>query len=244
LDVAPVTPLHEVAAAQVHSWPLPGAGIGGTQSGGLNLAMVGSGYEYAEEYAALVGVPILTNGTKSLIARWTAPIEPPVVAELADADGVVSGSIENRTGQRLRNVRLFYREWGYRLGTIAAGATVGITQSESPRNLRTIVTQDSFGGAAGNRGDASVFAADRASTAEILNVMMFYDAVGGLAFAQLPNRYQSNCDLSRMPALGRAVLVADVDTPGSQFVDVDGQNPAANADSAKVIYRIVLPVKQ
>jgi hypothetical protein len=178
------------------------------------------------------------------VARWTAPIEPLVAAELSDSDGVVAGSIKNLTEHRLRNVRLFYREWAFRLRTIGAGATVDVGQGESPRQLKTIVTQDSFGGAAGNRGDAGVFAADRASTAEILNVMMFYDAVGGLAFAQLPNRYQDFLDLSRIPALGRAVLVAEVDTPGSQFVDVEGKKPAANEDSAKVIYRIVLPVKQ
>jgi hypothetical protein len=243
LEVAPVTAVRETAAAQAHSWPLPGAGIGGTQAGGLNLAMAGGGYSYADEYGGLVGVPILANGTKSLIARWTAPIEPLVAAELADADGVVAGTIENVTRHRLRNVRLFYREWAYRLGTLAAGATVDVGQGESPRNLKTIVTQDSFGGTAGNRGDATVFAADRASTAEILNVMMFYDAVGGFAFARLPNRYQDYCDLSRMPALGRAVLVAEVDTPGSRFVDADGTSPAANEDSATVIYRIVLPVK-
>jgi hypothetical protein len=228
----------------VHSWPLPGAGIGGTQAGGLNLAMAGGGYSYADDYDELVNVPILTNGTKSLIARWTAPVEPLVAAELADADGVVAGSIENLTGRRLRNVRLFYREWAYRLGTLAAGANVDIGQGESPRNLKTIVTQDSFGGMEGNRGDASVFAADRASTTEILNVMMFYDALGGSAFAQLPNRYQGYCDLSRMPVLGRAVLVAEVNTPGSRFVDADGKSPAANEDSSTVIYRIVLPVKQ
>jgi hypothetical protein len=244
LNVAPVTSVREAAVVQMHSWPLPGAGIGGTQSSGLNLAMAGTGYEYADEYAAMVGVPILTNGSKSIIARWTAPIEPVVVAELSDSDGVVAGSVENATGHRLRNVRLFYREWAYRLGTIAPEATVDIGQNESPRNLKTIVTQDSFGGAAGSRGDATVFAADRASTAEILNVMMFYNAVGGLAFAQLPNRYQDYCDLSRMPALGRAVLVAEVDTAGSQFIDGDGRKPAANEDSAMVIYRVVLPVKQ
>ena len=39
--------------------------------------------------------------------------------------------------------------------------------------------------------------------------MMFYDAVGGEGFAGLPNRYQADCDLSRLLDLDRAILVAN-----------------------------------
>ena len=70
-------------------------------------------------------------------------------------------------------------------------------------------------------GDAyrSVFVAEQASASEIMRLMMFYEAAGGLAFAGLPNDYQDYCDLSRMLDLGRAILVANVLTGGSRLVD-------------------------
>jgi hypothetical protein len=72
---------------------------------------------------------------------------------------------------------------------------------------------------------------------------MFYDAVGGFSFAQLQNRMQAYCDLSRFPQLGRAVLVADVETEGSRLVNPESGAAIGEVDTAAVIYRFVLPVR-
>jgi hypothetical protein len=242
LDVELIGDSSGKAEARLHSWALPGTGIGGTQSGGRNLS-VDDGYRYGDNHEELIGVPILTSGTKSLLARWTAPVATPVVSELANKDGLVTGSLENRTGRTLRNVRLYYGEWGYRLGTLADGARIDVGEELRPRSLKTIVTQDSLGVANRNQAEEQVFVAERASLREILNVMMFYEAVGGFSFAQLQNRFQADCDLSRMPMLGRAVLVADVETTGSQLVDPESGAAIGEQDSGGVIYRFVLPVR-
>jgi hypothetical protein len=73
--------------------------------------------------------------------------------------------------------------------------------------------------------------------------MMFYEAAGALGFAQLPNRFQAYCDLSRMPSLGRAVLVADVETAGSRLVGAESGDAVGDENTATVIYRFVLPVR-
>jgi hypothetical protein len=242
LDVKLLSDKNNSAEARIHSWALTGSGIGGTQSGGESLATA-EGYRYADDFDALIGVPILTAGSKSLLGRWTAPVGPLVLADLRDEDGLVTGSIENRTGRRLRNVRLYHGEWGYRLGTLAEGARVDVGEQLRPVGLRTIVTQDSLAAAALERHEENVFVADRASLKELLNTMMFYEAVGGFGFAQLPNRFQAYCDLSRLPMLGRAVLVDDVATTGSQLVDADGDKPIGDQDSTAVIYRFVFPVR-
>jgi uncharacterized membrane protein YhaH (DUF805 family) len=242
LDVELLANQDENERSRLHSWSLPGVGIGGTQSGGLNLAITGGGYRYVDDSQKLEGVPILTAGTKSLLARWTATVGPLVVADLSDEDGLVTGSIENRTGRTLRNVRLFYNESGYRLDTLTDGARIGVGEF-SPRNVKTIVTQDSLGSAERKATEGNVFAVERASLKEIMNVMMFYEATGGLGFAQLPNRFQAYCDLSRLPSLGRAVLVADVETAGSRLVNAESGEGVGEEHSAAVIYRFVLPVR-
>ena len=126
-------------------WGLPGTGIGGMQSGGIDLGIVHSGYRYGPERSSLLGVPVLTSATKSLIARWTATVSAMIDAELTDQDGLAVGSITNRTGFRLRNVRLLYGTWAYRLGDLNAGKRVEVGEQLSPRKVKTIVTHDALG---------------------------------------------------------------------------------------------------
>jgi hypothetical protein len=231
------------AEAKLHSWALPGTGIGGTQSGGKNLGTFDA-YLYRDGHRELIGVPILTSGTKSLLGRWTAPAGALVRAELTNEDGLVTGSIENRTGRTLGDVRLYFGEWGYRLGTLADGARINVGEELRPRSFKTIVTQDSMGASDRNSTEEQVFVPERASPREILNVMMFYEAVGGFGFAQLQNRLQAECDLSRFPMLGRALLVAEVETKGSRLVDPESGSAIGEEDSGGVIYRFVLPVRE
>jgi hypothetical protein len=230
------------AEVRLHSWALPGTGIGGTQSAGKNL-WTEDAYHFRDGHRELVGVPILTSGTKSLLGCWTAPAEALVRAELTNEDGWVTGSLENHTGRTLRNVRLYFGEWGCRLGTLANGARIDVSEDLRPRSFKTIITQDSLGASDRNQTEEQVFVAERASLREILNVMMFYDAVGGFNFAQLQNRLQANCDLSRFPMLGRALLVADVETRGSRLVDPESGAAIGEQDAGGVTYRFVLPVR-
>jgi hypothetical protein len=76
--------------------------------------------------------------------------------------------------------------------------------------------------------------------------MMFYEAAGGAGFAGLPLRYQTDLDLSRQLALGRAVLVAEVAGLTSQL-SLETSPDASGADSAgtsRTILRFVLPVQR
>lgn len=226
----------------LHSWPLPGTGIGGTQSRGLGAVSTDLSYR-DENNSHLIGVPILTSGTKSILARWFTNSPSLITAELTNIDGLVSGSLENNTGHTLRNARLLYGDWGYRLGTITNGARIAIGEDSAPRSLKTIVTQDAFGESGRSTTSETVFLTERATISELVHVMMFYDAIGGYSFTRLPNNYQSYCDLSRLAQLGRAILVAQVDSPGSNLVD--DQNEPTNSDNntSQVIYRFILPVE-
>ncbi len=228
-------------------WGLPGVGIGGMQSGGIDLGIVHSGYDYGPGRKSLGDVPVLASATKSLLGRWTATAAPLVAAELTDQDGLAVGSVTNRTGFPLRNVRLLYGTWAYRLGTLKVGQRLDVNDRLSPRKVKTIVTHDALdeGNATPGFEEGRFFAPEHATPKEILNLMMFYDAAGGFGFAHLPNRYQAYCDLSRTLDLGRAILVADVDRPAVRLMDdATGKAVGDTPDESRVIYRFVLPVNR
>jgi hypothetical protein len=226
-------------------WGLPGTGIGGMQTRAANLGIVQSGYRYLADLAALADVPVLTMSTKSLTARWTANAADLIEGSLADDDGMAAGQIVNKTGVELQNVRLFYRNWGYRLGNLADGQRVKVGEHLEPRSAKTILTASMLSPttSTSGRADASAFIPASASELALLNLIMFYEAAGGANFAQLPNRILADCDLSEMlrPGLGRAVLVAEVPGEGSRLIDESRDEPVDD-DFAMTIYRFVLPV--
>ncbi|HVT29288.1 MAG TPA: hypothetical protein VHE81_14830 [Lacipirellulaceae bacterium] len=228
-------------------WGLPGVGIGGMESGGIDLGIVQHGYAFGSEHKSLDDVPVLSSATKSFLGRWTAPDAPTIDAQLTDRDELAVGSITNRTGFTLRNVRLLYGTWAYRLGTINVGQQVNVDEQLSPRKAKTIVTHDVLDEANTSQGyeEGRFFDPEQATPREILNLMMFYQAAGGFGFAHLPNRYQAYCDLSRTLDLGRAILVADVDRPAVRLVDDATGKPIADTPSeSTVVYRFVLPVSR
>jgi hypothetical protein len=168
-----------------------------------------------------------------------------VTAELSDQDGLLGGYVINETGRTLENIRLLYGTWAYRLGTLGAGQRFDIGDELSPRQVKTIVTREALGEVASQPGESThtAFNPEQASAKELLNLMMFYDVAGGIAFAQLPSRFQAYCDLSRLLVLGRAILVADVPGPGCQLVNQSTGGPIGDdTNSSTTIYRVILPV--
>jgi hypothetical protein len=88
-------------------------------------------YEYADEAAGLLRVPVPVWATRSFAASWRAPVEPkkpPVgitdevgpIRRARDGEGLV-GRLTNNLTTELRSVALFYREKWCSLGTLAPG---------------------------------------------------------------------------------------------------------------------------
>jgi hypothetical protein len=208
----------------------------------MDLGIVRDAYRYAADRDALVEVPVLTSATKSFVARWATTAEAPVAATLKDVGGLVAGTVENRTEKNFRNVRLFYNGWGYQVGTLMAGQQKEVGEELSPLRVKTMVARSALGKAA-NLAEGSVYHPDDASPEAVLNLMMFFDAAGGRGFAQLPNRFQAEVDLSRLLDLGRAIVVAEADYSGSRLVEEESDEEIGEADSSDVVYRVVFPVR-
>jgi hypothetical protein len=229
-------------------WGLPGIGIGGMQSATSDLGLIRNGYEYGPEMSSLIKVPVLASGSKSLLARWARSAPPKMGAHLSDVDGLITGTITNDTGTNLRNARLLYGSWAYRLGTLSPGERVEVSDQLNPRRVKTIVAHEALGdsGSAGAPMVSRVFSAEQASPTQILNLMMFYEAAGGTGFGHLPNRYQAYCDLSRQLDLGRAILVAENVEGLVRLVDsgTDKQIGTDDLNTSAVIQRFILPVEK
>jgi hypothetical protein len=225
-------------------WGLTGSGIGGMDARNVDLGITRTGYRVAPSLDALEGVPLLTASSKSLIGRWTAPVKPLVEAELIEEDELPAGTITNRTGGPLKNARLLYGTWAYRLGNLEDGQQFEVGPHLDAIQVRTMVARSAGIAADQLSGETerSMFFSDRASAEELVNLIMFYEAAGGQAFAQLPSRYQSYCDLSRLLQFGRAILVAEAPGPGRQLVDGDGKRLGKSDGTSLVMYRFVLPV--
>ena len=215
------------------------------QTRAANLEIVQKGYRYSHGPRGARGLAGAHVVDEIVDCAVDCPRESLIEADLADQDGLASGSIVNKTGRVLRNARLFYRNWGYRLGDLADGRQIDVGEHLEPRSAKTILTASVLSPTATTSGQAEggVFFPDRASALELLNLMMFYEAAAELRFAQLPNRFQSDCDLSGMlrPGLGRAILVAEVPDAGSRLIDQSSSEPVGD-DFAAVVYRFVIPV--
>lgn len=250
LNVKPA-PLSGVPASEVETlfswWGLPGIGVGGMQSTGSDLGIIRTGYRYGTARDSLEDVPLLVSATKSVIARWNAKGRGFVDAQLTDEEGLATGKVTNRTGVLLKNARLLYGSWAYRLGNLKANETIDVGAELSPRSTKTIVTRDALGdsGAVPGAVEGRTFSAEDASAQELVHLMMFYGAAGGIDFAHLPNQAQAYCDLSRQLSLGRAVFVAEAATSGTQITGETGQ-PIGSSEGnlSTVIFRYLLRVER
>jgi hypothetical protein len=248
LQVIPAS-IQKAAASRTETlfswWGLPGIGIGGMQTTGSDLGIIRTGYRYGTKRDRLEDVPLLVSATKSVVARWNSRGEGHVEAQLTDEEGLATGKVTNRSEILLKNARLMYGSWAYRLGNLKPNETIEVGAELSPRSTKTIVTRDAFGesGAVPRAIEGRTFSADDASAQDIAHLMMFYGLAGGIDFAHLPNQVQSYCDLSRQLSLGRAVFVAEAATTGTQLHGNDEQ-PISGEDGnmSVVIYRYLLPV--
>lgn len=241
-DATPVTD-----AQTLVSWlGLPGSGLGGMHAAGEPLDVTSVGYRQSTNLNALDGLPILTASTKSLSAQWDrdpppAGAAPPLAADLSvNDDGLLVGSVTNETGSLLKSAFVLHGRWGYRLGDLPAGERKEIGPQLGAKQVQSTVMRRSVADSASGQEN---FLAARATERELLNVMMFYEAVGGEAFAGLPNRYQAQCDLSPLLNLDRAILVAVGTNDGSQWTDDAGDALDTSPGDSTIYYRFTIPIQ-
>ncbi|MBX3434986.1 MAG: hypothetical protein KF847_16845 [Pirellulales bacterium] len=227
---------------------LAGAGMGGMQGSGSALPELRPSYAFAAGLDAISGAPVQEWSTKSITARWYGVVEPGIDAQLGLLDEeLLTGSIANRTSLDWSDVLLMHDRWAYRLSRIPAGGSAAIDENQKNSTVKLRLTAATAGdeAAATAAGDGTVpFDPYGTDVARLAKLMMFYDAVGGPAYATALNRYQGFVDLSRLLAGDQAILLVRVaDDAGSGWNR--GDSPlASDKDRRWVYYRYVIPVER
>jgi len=225
------------------SWQgLPGPGLGGLQ--GASAALFTDPYTLQRKGrdTELHGVPVQTNGTKALGARWWTPAKFPSRTQLTvDADGLLRGEISNPLPIQLTDCQLLYANWVYRLdrtgGILQPGQTTQV-EAEQALNLNWRLTRRRV---VDVRDVTTPWDQRGLDVPRILEVMMFHGAAGGEGYTHLHNRYQADVDLSEHLRTGRAILVGRTRTPASEIV-LNGRPAGDRYDQRWTYCRVVFPV--
>jgi hypothetical protein len=230
---APVTPTD---ATPLVSWfGLPGTALGGMESRAVP-PLTSRPYDYALKLDALDEVPVPIWSTKSLMARWmprgAAPLTAKLVAAQGASQGMLTGTVVNNLEAPLVQCLLLTKEWVYPLGTLAAKERIAIREDLGPiatsshlMRLREADEQYDLKGTELGR---------------IVEVMSFYETVGGPKYTRLSHRYEAALDLSRQLGPDRAVLIGAL--PEAVVQVRNGDHPLSPHVDATTIYRIIVPI--
>jgi hypothetical protein len=232
------------------SWlGLTGNALGGMDPQAAEPTAWRGQYEISPAMDAMREVPIPIWSTKSLTARWTAPVDIGLKADLGIEDQLPVGTITNEYGFPLSGCVLLYDRWAYELGAIKPGETVRVGPLVRRRSLKSLLTGQKliFEDKDKPRQQATPY--DRASVDEtyVLRTMMFFEKAGGRRYTGLDNDYQGRVDLSDLLKTGRAILVAyppdDESYAGGRLLR-GGKPLSAPDDRYTTVYRFVFPVNQ
>lgn len=224
---------------------LPGVGLGAMQGERVETSLFADGYRYAEN-GGLLGLPIEQWSTKTITARWTATVDRPLDAKVDRlADDLLFGRITNHTGVPLTDCVLLHGKWAYVLPQVADGGSLTIDDHVKPRTVKLALASARSGDAKVSRvGEDGAVPYDPygVGVARIAKLMMFDEALGGTAYAPIPNRYQHQLDLSRLLTGDQAIMLARApDTAGSRWLV--GSSADLDAKTTEwTYYRFVIPL--
>lgn len=172
--------------------------LGGLGSGSsLGDETTAGGYTLDE--GAVVGLPVATGSTKTLVTHRYAQGAAIVSVTLRPGlGGLIEGSVTNDSGKDLVDCQLWHNGWAWRLGRFRAGETKTINDSGSLLRITTLL------GAQLDERDAN------AQT--LASILSFGDLI---ARRRDPpeNHLLSATDLTHQLDLGRAILVGRVEQP-------------------------------
>ncbi|WP_435010849.1 hypothetical protein P12x_002135 [Tundrisphaera lichenicola] len=224
----------------------PESGLRGMNTRNRGMGFGGGGYNYAPLGKAemLEDVRIGIWSTKAFVARWTSPSPAPGTVLDVDLQPVgtdrLAGTITNRLSVPLKDtIVAFGKQVYYNVGTIEPGASVQIESTldrSFSQHLKEKRDSQSF-------LPANYYAnqAENMNRADLLREIMFHDSDAS-GMETVPSRTHHDLDLSGQLALGRPMLVAQIDRPGTQLVL--GNAPGEAKTVQTTILRVILPLSE
>jgi hypothetical protein len=225
---------------------LPGRGLGGMDQTASETQFTVS-YQIRSDGPSvpetlLLGMPITSGSTRSLLTRWWSfPSFPKSEPLTADRDGFLHGTIVNPFDFPLEDALLAYDRWSYRIDRPLQPGESLFVDGLQRRDLEWRLTRRRA--LHGKTSYTSTpWETDSRDVERIVEMMMFHEAAGGRGYTDLNQQYQGYMDLSEHLFLGRAVFVGRVAQPGVQLKA--GEQPLTEqADRSWTWYRLILPVE-
>ncbi len=217
--------------------------IGGlNRQGGLHLT--DRSYRYADDCMVLEDVPIGHWSAKSFEARWQRESADLVTNELTSpGPGRLIGVFAHKLPVPLENCLLAFGGSVYRMEKLAPHQQWTVSPLKS-RNLQSLLT----GTTSRQLETTQRFVDEREdydpneTDPEVLARMLtFHDAAGGRSYTGMAHLVVPELDYTRQMRLGRAVLFARVNLPGTE-VRVNDAVPEET--ERHTFIRIVLPVQK
>ncbi|MFO1066832.1 MAG: hypothetical protein U0892_23480 [Pirellulales bacterium] len=234
------------SSARIDWQGLPGKGLGGLDS---NLIIDRGLPEYTiqldSDKAAAHELPLSASGTKGVIASWSETLQAVDVSGLKEtpADDQLEGEVINPLTVDLRDAWLIYHKWSYQLpNRIRAGESIPLGHEILPKDLTRRLNRR-------RQVNSSELitpwdSGDRQSIDRLIELMMFYKAAGGQAYAKLDHRAQPSVDVSNLLGLDQAVLIGRLAEPAGTIA-VKTEDSIEVRDSLSTVWcRVFLPVKQ
>ena len=221
----------------------PEGGLRGMNTRGRGMGFGGGGYSYAPIGKAeeLEDVRVGIWSTKSFVARWFGPA--PSASTILDSDlqpvgtDRLAGTITNRLPVAMKDtIVAFGKQVYYNVGTIEPGATVDIEKTLD-RALASYIQEKRTTFIPVNYWNQ----AENIDRANLIREMLFHDSDAS-GQETVPSRTHHELDLTGQLQLGRPMLVAQIDRPGTQLVL--GNAPGEAKTDQVTVLRVILPLKK
>ena len=230
---------------------LPGNGLGGmttTANPGLLKTNYEQSFQIGENGQTLnteiEDLPLQVSSTKPIFATWWASIEPESRVQLNRDPRLTQlrGRVNYKLPFKLKNCRLIFENWAYVLeNPLNPGDTFDVQTGTTEKSLRSILTRK-VKLKKSDRSENSPWDPTDIRVNRIADIMMFYQASGGMAYTNLSHQYHSFTDMTDQLNLHRAILVGEVDEPGA-ILKVNGKSALAQYDQTTTVVRILLEVQ-
>lgn len=230
---------------------LPGDGLGGmttTANPGLLKTNYEQSFTIGENGQTLnteiEDLPLQVSSTKPIFATWWASIEPESRVQLNRDPRLTQlrGRVNYKLPFKLKNCRLIFENWAYVLeNPLNPGDTFDVQTGTTEKSLRSILTRK-VKLKKSDRSENSPWDPTDIRVNRIADIMMFYQASGGMAYTNLSHQYHSFTDMTDQLNLHRAILVGEVDAPGA-ILKVNGNSALPQYDQTTTVVRILLEVQ-
>lgn len=222
--------------------------------GGIGLGRQSYIHDY-QTPEQLTGVPLLTNGSRELVANWELNVPEKLVSSQLSVSGfgLLNGTFSHSLpfeisdwtimhGNRVYRTRATGDDAVLKAGEVWDSKSDGVYAADLKAFLNAMRMVKDATKTSGKRGMTQVVTQYDAKSKDpvyVITMSTFYDAAGGSKYVGLSNALLDNVELSNTIRKNHAVLIGVAETAATNLTVGDEQQTASQT---KTIVRLLLPI--